>query len=151
MLTSGAMHVSFLHFLHFLFVYPHDHPNISWRAIGFFYMLTDSVDANSTAATAPPSYVPVTGTADGTPVVEIGAVELLVSRSPDPFDGTTTVVLQRVLHIPSAICNGICTRIEGSSQYFRDTPTQGIVHQVNDEQGNPYYYGTRFCGVGSRY
>lgn len=73
----------------------------------------------------------------GTEVVGRGSVELEVLRSPDSSE-SHTLVLENVLHIPDALCNGV-TIPKGT----HDTSFSPIMRGF-DEEGRPYWYGDEF-------
>ncbi|KAI9043927.1 uncharacterized protein KD926_002306 [Aspergillus affinis] len=56
-------------------------------------------------------------------IAGMGTVELLVHTGPDANSPTRTLVLENVLHIPAALCNGFCLfnyhRANGGSLGFR--------------------------------
>ncbi|EFQ99058.1 hypothetical protein MGYG_02071 [Nannizzia gypsea CBS 118893] len=76
----------------------------------------------------------------GVRVIGMGTVELKVPRSPDNQE-VNTLVLDGVLHIPEAICNGFNPRVLGGSTSF------GEPLQSYDENRRPTYYATQFCGL----
>jgi hypothetical protein len=87
------------------------------------------------------TYRQVQGTAQGMTVIGIGTVELQALRSPDN-PGSHTLVLEDVLHIPSAICNGFNPGLYGGLSSWQRSVTQGI-----DKNDMPIWYGKSFCGV----
>ncbi|KAL4900082.1 hypothetical protein BDW74DRAFT_171026 [Aspergillus multicolor] len=79
---------------------------------------------------------------DETLVSGIGAVHLTVPRGiNDP--ATHTLVLENVLHIPEALCNGFNPLLVGSSMSCMEDRWEGC-----DALGQGMWYGTRFCGTG---
>ncbi|KAF3897545.1 hypothetical protein GTR04_1774 [Trichophyton interdigitale] len=76
----------------------------------------------------------------GARVIGVGSVELKVPRSPDNPE-VNTLILDDVLHIPGAICNGFSPQLLGGSTSFGD-PLQGY-----DDDKQPSYYATTFCGL----
>lgn len=88
------------------------------------------------------NYRRVRGTAQGVPVIGMGTVELEVQRAPQSLD-TYTLVLENVLHIPTAMCNGFNSPRFGGSQ----TWTKGGVQGLDASNGEPLWYGTEFCGL----
>lgn len=76
-------------------------------------------------------------------VAGIGTVELKVRPSKTENLPTRTLVLDNVLHVPSAICNGFCfakyQRAHGGSVSF------GIDMYGTDRQKHPLWYGVPFC------
>ena len=87
------------------------------------------------------TYRRIQGTAQGARVIGIGTVELQVQRSPKE-SGTHTLVLEDVLHIPEAICNGFNSRLAGGAESW----IRGSVHGLDASSGQPLWYGTEFCG-----
>jgi hypothetical protein len=87
------------------------------------------------------TYRQLQGTAQGITVIGIGTVELQTLRSPDN-PGSHTLVLEDVLHIPSAICNGFNPALYGCLSFWQGSVTQGF-----DENDMPIWYGKSFCGV----
>jgi len=78
----------------------------------------------------------------GVRVIGVGTVELQVRRAPDQSD-TRTLVLENVLHVPDAMCNGFNSRLLlGSESWSRDG-VQGF-DKVTRE---PSWYGREFCGL----
>lgn len=77
------------------------------------------------------------------PVIGIGTVELQVRRSPGSKE-TGPLVLENVLHIPDALCNGLnaCGR-PGRGVTFADGVAQGF----DRPGGRPMWYGTKYCGL----
>lgn len=51
------------------------------------------------------------------------------------------LVLEDVLHVPSAICNGFCPLLLGQSIILAGS-AQGY-----DEYGRPVWYASKFCGL----
>ncbi|XRM43947.1 hypothetical protein ABZX51_007103 [Aspergillus tubingensis] len=77
-------------------------------------------------------------------VAGIGTVEIPVVRSLDnPFD-THTIVLENVLHIPEAVCNGFNPLLFGSSMSCTETAWMGA-----DREGRLMWVAMPFRG-GSR-
>ncbi|RDW72679.1 uncharacterized protein DSM5745_07851 [Aspergillus mulundensis] len=75
-------------------------------------------------------------------VAGIGTVHLTVPRGVnDP--STHTIVLENVLHIPEALCNGFNPLLVGSSMSCLADRWEGC-----DRFGRGMWYGTRFCGLG---
>lgn len=87
------------------------------------------------------TYRPIQGTAQGAPVKGIGTVELEVVRAPDD-PRTHTLLLEDVLHIPSALCNGFAASLMPIKQSWSREGTQG--YDQNDEE---IFHGTVFCGL----
>ena len=87
-------------------------------------------------------YRRVQGTAQGAPVIGMGTVELEVQRAPQSLD-TYTLILENVLHIPTAMCNGFNSRLLGGY----DAWTNGVVQGLDASDREPLWYGTKFCGL----
>ncbi|PYI16784.1 hypothetical protein BO99DRAFT_414746 [Aspergillus violaceofuscus CBS 115571] len=79
-------------------------------------------------------------------IAGVGTVELIVRASPDGGSPTRTLVLDNVLHIPKAICNGFCF-----GQYHtihKGTVSLGVdYYHGTDEQGAELWFGQPFCGL----
>lgn len=77
-------------------------------------------------------------------VIGIGTVELVVKRSPtDP--STNVLVLENVLHIPDAICNGFCAMLNGG---YESWDRGGVTQFFEDAYlTRPMFYATEFCGL----
>ncbi|KAL4971246.1 hypothetical protein BDW66DRAFT_163833 [Aspergillus desertorum] len=106
--------------------------------------------ARDKASFVPSSYTPISTTLksnifsphDEMLVAGIGDVHLTVPRGiNDP--STHTLVLENVLHIPEALCNGFNPLLIGSSMSCHADYWEG-----HDRWGNGMWFGTRFCGVG---
>lgn len=80
-----------------------------------------------------------------TRVLGIGTVRLQMVRAPHD-ERTYTLVLNNVLHIPEAICNGISINpgfmIENNYQI--DWTDNAIYNPDTDE---PFFYGKMYCGL----
>lgn len=76
-------------------------------------------------------------------VAGVGTVELDVCKSPHDLS-SHTIVLENVLHIPEAICNGFNPLLYGSSMSCNQDYWDG-----GDTSGNPVWFSTPFAG-GSR-
>jgi hypothetical protein len=88
------------------------------------------------------TYRRVKGTAGGAKVIGIGTVELQVRRSPTSKE-TGTLVLEDVLHIPRAICNGVnLVQYKDWSTSFGDGSAWG-----HDRNGKLMWYATPYCGL----
>jgi hypothetical protein len=78
-------------------------------------------------------------------VAGIGAVELNLRSSSKKGSPDRVLVLESVLHIPSAICNGFhwmkYQRENGGSVYTEDN------WKGSDDVGRPLWYGKPFCGL----
>lgn len=75
-------------------------------------------------------------------VAGVGNVHLPVRRGPnDP--GTHVLVLEGVLHIPEAICNGFNPLLVGSSMSCHRDYWEGA-----DARGTPMWFGLPFAGLG---
>ncbi|KAK9327891.1 hypothetical protein V1520DRAFT_347548 [Lipomyces starkeyi] len=86
-------------------------------------------------------YRPVSGTAGGARVVGIGTVELPVKSSPTG-SGTHVLVLENVLHIPDAICNGFNAASTGGGVRWSRDGVQGF-----DSDSQPLWYAVMFAGL----
>jgi hypothetical protein len=77
-----------------------------------------------------------------TPVIGIGTVELQVERG---FRDSSTriLVLEDVLHIPNAICNGFNSSLSTSLQCWSGT---GLM-EGKDESGQSLWHARRFFGL----
>ncbi|OJK03496.1 hypothetical protein ASPACDRAFT_56899 [Aspergillus aculeatus ATCC 16872] len=78
-------------------------------------------------------------------IAGVGTVELNVRASPEEGSPTRTLVLDNVLHIPVAVCNGFCW-----GQYHtihKGTISFGAVFQGTDGQGAALWFGQPFCGL----
>jgi hypothetical protein len=77
-------------------------------------------------------------------VAGVGTVELKVRSSPAEGAPTRTLVLEDVLHVPSAICNGFCF-----PQYH--SIVGGVTSlgsmRSSDEEGRPLWYSEDFYGL----
>lgn len=72
----------------------------------------------------------------------MGTVELQVRRSPGSND-TGPLVLENVLHIPGAICNGLnAVGGLGHNVTFGD-----IAQGFDRSDGRPLWYGKTYCGL----
>jgi hypothetical protein len=89
------------------------------------------------------TYRRIQGTAGGAPVIGIGTVELQVRRSPGSKE-TGPLLLENVLHIPSASCNGL----NALGRPGRDVTFKGDLAQGFDRPGGqPMWYATTYCGL----
>lgn len=88
------------------------------------------------------TYRQIQGTAGGASVIGIGTVELEVRRSPTSTE-TGPLILENVLHIPSALCNGFdpVQLGEGGVNFKR-----GLA-EGSFRSGQPMWYGTTYCGL----
>ncbi|KAL6230512.1 hypothetical protein BDW75DRAFT_222531 [Aspergillus navahoensis] len=106
--------------------------------------------ARDKASFVPSSYTPISTTLksnifsphDEMIVAGIGDVHLTVPRGINN-PSTHTLVLENVLHIPEALCNGFNPLLIGSSMSCHAEYWEGC-----DRWGNELWFGTRFCGVG---
>lgn len=73
-------------------------------------------------------------------VAGVGTVQLTVCKSPDDL-GAHTLVLENVLHLPDAICNGFNPLLYGSGMSCHQEYWQG-----GDASGNPVWFSTPFAG-----
>jgi hypothetical protein len=88
--------------------------------------------------------LPVNVTVGGQRVIGKGTVQLKVRCSPARHSATRVITLEDVLHIPDAICNGFAPmRKEDTDRTV--TWTEEMVQ--GDWNGNPLWYGKRFCGL----
>lgn len=89
------------------------------------------------------TYRPIIGgTAQGAQVAGIGTVELEVKRSPEGQE-TNMLVLEDVLHIPTAKCNGFRSRaLQGTESWGA-----GVVQGFDGTSTQPTWYATEFCGL----
>lgn len=78
-------------------------------------------------------------------VAGIGTVQLKVPASKKKGSPIRTLVLDDVLHIPSAICNGFC--MAKYHTLYGGTTSFGHGMSGTDSQGHPLWYGKPFCGV----
>jgi hypothetical protein len=82
----------------------------------------------------------------GLKVLGIGTVELEVRRSPDrPTADTYKLVLENVLYIPDAVCNGFNHTLYGGLQTL-NYKTGGCAQGFNSDR-EPIWYGDRFCDL----
>jgi hypothetical protein len=88
------------------------------------------------------TYRQIQGTAGGAPVIGIGTVELEVRRSPMSTE-TGLLILENVLHIPSALCNGFNPLQLGQGDV---TFKKGLVEGYFPS-GQPMWYGATHCGL----
>ena len=73
-------------------------------------------------------------------VTGVGTVELEVCKSPQDLS-SHIIVLENVLHIPEAICNGFNPLLYGSSMSCNQDYWEG-----GDTSGNPVWFSTPFAG-----
>ncbi|KAL2797806.1 hypothetical protein BJX66DRAFT_297274 [Aspergillus keveii] len=79
-------------------------------------------------------------------VAGIGTVELKVrTRRDDPESPDGTLVLENVLHIPSAICNGMALEL-WAADFGASTDNSREGWDAWDRQNRPVWYGERFHG-----
>jgi hypothetical protein len=78
-------------------------------------------------------------------VAGIGTVELNVRTSPKKGSPSRSLVLENVLHIPNAVCNGFS--ITKYHTTHGGTTSLGPVFQGTDEQGSALWYGQSFRGL----
>ncbi|PYI37002.1 hypothetical protein BP00DRAFT_386094 [Aspergillus indologenus CBS 114.80] len=78
-------------------------------------------------------------------IAGIGTVELNVRASPERGSPTRTLVLDNVLHIPVAICNGFCPMLYHQTCGGRSI--LGAPFQGTDEHGAALWFGQPFCGL----
>jgi hypothetical protein len=91
------------------------------------------------------TYTHIQGTAGGAAVIGVGSVELLVKRSPEG-PGTKKLVLDDVLHIPSAICNGFNPNRKPGRCGI--TASQGLMQGfVGPGEDQPAWHARDFCGL----
>ncbi|KAI9368239.1 hypothetical protein BJX61DRAFT_546737 [Aspergillus egyptiacus] len=76
-------------------------------------------------------------------VAGVGTVHLVVPRGRTDPGSTHTLVLEDVLHIPEAICNGFNPLLVGSSMSAHGDYWEGA-----DRQGRPMWFGLPFAGMG---
>ncbi|KAL4744787.1 hypothetical protein BDW72DRAFT_74619 [Aspergillus terricola var. indicus] len=78
-------------------------------------------------------------------IAGVGTVELNVRASPKRRSPTQKLVLENVLHIPSAICNGfsMTTYYASHGGTVRSSPC----FQGTDEHGSALWYGQPFLGL----
>lgn len=93
------------------------------------------------------TYRQVSGTASGTAVNGIGTVELKVERSPEKGWGIKTLVLEDVLHIPSAKCNGFNSSIFRISSDGAESWEDGRVQDLAGDTREPQRYATKLSGL----
>ncbi|KAL3472280.1 hypothetical protein BJX99DRAFT_9106 [Aspergillus californicus] len=79
---------------------------------------------------------------DETHVAGVGTVHIPVRRGPNDAS-VHTLVLDGVLHIPEAICNGFNPLLVGSSMSCHLEYWEGA-----DRQGTPMWFGLPFAGFG---
>jgi hypothetical protein len=77
-------------------------------------------------------------------VIGIGTLELQVRRNPRD-QSTHTLVLDDVLHLPGAICNGFSPELTGCNQFWGG----GLLGRMQGygKAGERLCYGTEFCGL----
>lgn len=75
-------------------------------------------------------------------VIGIGTVEIRTKRFPGS-DAVATIRIPRVLHIPSAICNGWNVRRFGKWRFDFGLDE----HKNYDEAGRQISYGEKYCGL----
>jgi len=85
-------------------------------------------------------YRRIQATAQGMRVIGIGTVRLQVLRSPGSW-GAHTLVLEDVLHIPDAICNGFRSQLLGGVESWSSDGVQGFDNSTDQ----PSWYGVKFC------
>lgn len=73
-------------------------------------------------------------------VAGVGTVELELCKSPQDL-GSHTVILENVLHIPEAVCNGFSPLLYGTSMSCNEDCWVG-----GDTMGNPVWFSTPFAG-----
>lgn len=76
-----------------------------------------------------------------TRVIGIGTVELVVKRSPGD-EGANILVLENVLHIPDAICNGFSPHLTRCAHSWTKEGIQGF-----DNDDRPIWFATKFAGL----
>ncbi|KAL2814091.1 hypothetical protein BDW59DRAFT_178067 [Aspergillus cavernicola] len=76
-------------------------------------------------------------------VAGIGTVELSVRSSPEKNAPTRTLVLDQVLHIPSALSNGF----NMTGYHYHYGGAAGVL-QAKDADGHPFWHAEEFCGLG---
>jgi hypothetical protein len=76
-------------------------------------------------------------------MVGIGTAELEVKRCPREQE-TNALVLEDVLHIPTAKCNGFRSRaVQGTESWGAG----GVVQDFDGTRTQPMWYATGFCGL----
>ncbi|KAA8649626.1 hypothetical protein EYZ11_002658 [Aspergillus tanneri] len=78
-------------------------------------------------------------------IAGVGTVELNVRTNPKKGSRTRTLVLENVLHVPDAICNGFCF-----AKYHATHGGMASLDSVwkgTDKQGSPLWYGQPFRGL----
>ncbi|KAB8209340.1 hypothetical protein BDV34DRAFT_188913 [Aspergillus parasiticus] len=78
-------------------------------------------------------------------VAGMGTVELRVRASKTEGSPVRTLVLDSVLHIPSAMCNGFC--FAKYNTVYGGTTFLGPEFSGTDRQNHPLWYGEPFCGL----
>lgn len=73
-------------------------------------------------------------------VAGVGTVHLTVCKSPRDLSAHT-IVLENVLHLPDAICNGFNPLLYGSGMSCQEEYWEG-----GDTSGNPVWFSTPFAG-----
>jgi hypothetical protein len=85
------------------------------------------------------AYTPATGTVGGTAYIGIGRVKLSVRRSPNMDSTYRSLVLENVVHIPTAICNGFVPHLCSDVRDTMSMRREGIFATSNPD-GKPAWY-----------
>lgn len=82
----------------------------------------------------------------GMKVLGIGSVELKCVASPDEPETTTTLLIENVLHIPSALCNGFSI-VGFAGNVTTATSTPLATWQGHTWDGTNLFYAEEFLGL----
>ncbi|KAF7597090.1 hypothetical protein BBP40_010564 [Aspergillus hancockii] len=87
------------------------------------------------------------GKIGGSRVLGVGSVELRVRRGSDD-DRTNTLVLDNVLHMPNARCNGLCLPKYREAHPLSGVDGEGEHFEARSDDGSePLWYAQGYCGM----
>lgn len=81
-----------------------------------------------------------------TPILGVGSVELEVKKSPSGNE-TGRIVLHKVIHMPSASCNGFIQMMPADEGLGTSATFTSVGWQATTDDGVPVWYAERFRGL----